>query len=46
MSVGAQVGGGVEERERVGFKGGLDGWMEEWGGEVGRVLSLSECYGH
>jgi hypothetical protein len=40
------VGGEMEERERVGVKGGLDGWMEEWGREVGRVLCLSECYGH
>ncbi len=26
VSVGAQVGGEVEEREWVGVKGGLDGW--------------------
>ncbi len=39
MSVGAQVGGEVEER---GWSECLDGWMEEWGREVGRVLSLSE----
>lgn len=36
----------MEERGWVGVKGGLDGWMEEWGREVGRVLCLSEYCGH